>query len=246
MASILAAAASGLSHSQAVIDTVANNLANVNTPAFKRGRAMAEGTPNTSTSQGLGQMSVADTTYEAIFDVGAPQRTEDPLQFAITDDTFFRVIAVDGSVQYTRLGSLQADNNGNISAYGGLPLEPVIQGPGLRNFAIDGDGVVTGANTNNDRIPVGRVTLVRFLNPAGLEATGRGLYRETVNSGATAEGFPNSTGFAPIIAGALEGSNVEVAEEFANLIIAQRAYQATAKTFSIGDDMLKLATNITQ
>ncbi|HNM77437.1 MAG TPA: flagellar hook-basal body complex protein, partial [Tepidiformaceae bacterium] len=92
----------------------------------------------------------------------------------------------------------------------------------------------------------GQLTLVKFRNPQGLETLGDGFYGETANTGEITVGTAGTEGFAPLRAGALEDSNVDVAEEFTNMLIAQRAYTACAKTFSVGDEMLALATKITQ
>ena len=111
--------------------------------------------------------------------------------------------------------------------------------------AIDQAGVITAIDPDGIHQTIGQLTMVRFTNAQGLETMGEGLYRESVNSGSKVEGLPGSSGFSALKPGALEGSNVDIAEEFTNMIIAQRAYQACAKTFSVGDAMLDLATKLT-
>lgn len=247
MTTILGAAASGLQHNQAVLDTVAHNLANLNTASFKRTRPLGEGAPDAAAVAEGGRLGVADTTRDPIFAVGAPQSTDNPLHFAITDDTFFRVRDFDGALVHTRFGALGVDAAGNVTAFRGRFLEPpVALDDGMTRPAIDGFGVITALDDSGARQDVGRITLVRFMNPQGLLSLGDGLYAETANSGAALEGTPGSDGFAAITPGAVEGSNVDVAEEFTNMLIAQRAYQASAKTFSVGDEMLRLATDLTQ
>lgn len=247
MTTILGASASGLQHNQAVLDTVAHNIANANTAAFKRARALAEGAPTSQVSAEGGRLGVADTTRDPIFGVGAPQSTDDPLHFAITDDTFFRVSDFDGSVVLTRFGALGLDADRNITAFRGRLLEPPIALPDDMSLpAIDPTGVVSAIDATGVRQEIGRVALVRFVNPQGLLALGDGLYAETANSGTPLEGEPGSDGFGRLLPGAVEGSNVEIAEEITNMLVAQRAYQACARTFSIGDDMLRLATDLTQ
>jgi len=246
MTTILGAAASGMQHHAQVIDAVAHNLANVNTAAFKKTRALNEGAPSTTAEPGSPRMGVALTALDVIPAQGAVQQTGDPLHFALQDGSYFRVRDFDGSLAYTRLGALGVDGAGNVLAYGGRFLEPPITLPtGSRQPAIDEFGVVTAIDTDGARQEVGRVGLVRFTNPQGLEETGDGLYRESANSGALTEGTPGADGFSTLLTGVLEGSNVDIAEEFTTMLIAQRAYQASAKTFSVGDQMLAIATNLT-
>ncbi|MBA4180999.1 MAG: flagellar basal body rod protein FlgG [Anaerolinea sp.] len=253
MVSMLGAAASGLLHNQNVMDVVGNNLANVNTYAYKKIRAQAAGRPTANTSTDPTQqtagsrMGVAETTTEISFAQAAAQSTGNPLHFSIQDDTFFRVTDLDGTPALTRLGALTADAAGNITVPGGRLLEPPVVLPeGMTLPEISEAGVISALDETGARQPIGQVTLVRFMNPAGLEIMGNGLYREGLNSGPFTEGTPTSEGFAGVLPGTLEGSNVEIAEEFTNMIIAQRAYQAAAKTFSVGDEMLRIATDLTQ
>lgn len=247
MVTILGAAASGLAHNQAVMDVIGHNLANVNTQGYKKFRALAQGKPDPAQQPEGGRLGVAETTRDLIFNQSAPQATDDALHFSIQDDTFFRVLESGGSAAFTRLGSLSVDSARNITAYRGRFLQPPVTLPvGMTQPGIDQAGVISALDESGARQTIGQITLVRFTNPQGLEAIGDGLYRETVNSGATSEGNPTENGFAGVISGTLEGSNVEIAEEFTNMIIAQRAYQASAKTFSVGDEMLALATNLTR
>lgn len=247
MTTILASAASGMVYGQNVMDVVGNNLANVNTFGFKKSRTVAEGRPDALATADTMRMGVADTTQDMIFSAAAPQATGEPLHFAIQDDTFFRISDVDGSTAYTRVGALAVDSAGNIAAPGGRLLQPPISlAQGLSNPAIGWNGEVTATDAQGVAQTIGQLSLIRFTNPAGLLAIGGGLYRETANTGMPTEGTPGSVGFAQLTTGALEGSNVEVAEEFTNMIIAQRAYQASAKTFSVGDEMLAVATNLTR
>lgn len=246
MRTVLGAAAAGLAHNQATLDTVANNIANVSTFAFKRTRAMAEGRPDATATPDTSRLGVADTTRDIIFTGAAAQISDSPLHFAIQDDTFFRVTDTDGTAAFTRFGQLSTDSAGNITAFHGRLLDPpVILPDGMTQPSIGQAGVITALDQAGVPQAIGQLTMVRFTNPQGLEALGEGLYRETVNSGSQAEGLPGSNGFSALMPGALEGSNVDIAEEFTNMIIAQRAYQACAKTFGVGDAMLDLATKLT-
>jgi flagellar basal-body rod protein FlgG len=247
MTTIVGSAAGGLAQSQAMMDTVANNLANVNTPGFKRFRALAEGAPAPERiGNTVEKLGVADASFDAVYTTAAALGTEDPLNFAITDDAFLKVTGPDGSPAYTRLGYLQADADGHVSLFGGVSLDPPVTAPGLTAFAVDPSGAITGLDSSGTRVLAGQVTLARFVNPQGLLSLGSGLYAATENTGAVTEGTPGDGDFAALLPGTLEASNVNVAEEFTNMIIAQRAYQANAKTYSVGDDMLALAANLTK
>jgi flagellar basal-body rod protein FlgG len=247
MTTILGAAASGMAHNQNVLDTVGHNLANANTYAYKKVRPLAEGRPDPAAVPEGGRLGVAETTRDVIFSQAATQITDNPLHFSIEDDAFFKVLDFDGSTAFTRFGELTSDQAGNITAFRGRLLDPAITlGEGMTQPAIDRAGVISALDADGARVDVGQVSVFRFVNPQGLELLGDGLYRETVNSGQVTAGTPASEGFAALRPGSLEGSNVDVAEEFTNMIIAQRAYQACAKTFSVGDEMLALATDLTR
>lgn len=247
MTTILGAAAGGLAHYSLVVDAAGNNVANINTAAFKRSRVVGQGSPSTSAEPGIPRMGVALSTVDVIHSPGAAFRDDDPLHFAIQDDAFFAVQHDDGSVVYTRYGALSADAEGNITAPGGRLLEPPLLLPEASTApVIDASGIVTALNAEGVREEIGRLSFLRFPNPQGLQEIGEGLYRESANSGPTIEGNPGDEGFAPIITGALEGSNVDLVGEFTSLLVAQRAYQACARTFSVGDQMLALATDLTQ
>jgi len=247
MTTILGAAASGMVYGQSVIDAVANNLANVNTFGFKKTRTVAEGRPDALATTDTLRMGVAETTQDMIFNAGSPQVTGDPLNFTIQDDTFFRVQDADGSTAFTRFGALAVDSARNITAFRGRLLDPPISLPAdLANPEIGADGAITAKDAAGASQLVGQLSLFRFTNPQGLLAIGGGLYSETVNTGQVSEGTPGTPGFAELRTSALEGSNVDMAEEFTNLLMAQRAYEAAAKTFSVGDQMLSVATNLTR
>jgi len=247
MPTILGAAASGMTHNQDVLDVVGHNIANVNSYAYKKFRPLHEGLPTPQADPDAGRLGVAETTRDLVFSQAATQITENPLHFAIEDDAFLRVRDFDGRIVYTRFGGLESDIEGNILAFKGRPLEPPIQVPeGWTQPAVDQFGVLSAIDDTGTRQEIGQLSLAKFRNPQALETLGDGLYTDTANTGEITVGAGGSEGFAALRPGALEGSNVDVAEEFTNMIIAQRAYTACAKTFSVGDEMLALATKITQ
>jgi len=243
MPSILGASASGLQHYSRQLDAIAHNIANVNTDGFKMVRSLAEGAP-AITAEGEGRLGVAQTTLDRLFDVGQFRATGDPLEFAIQDhDVFLPVSDFDGRTIYTRVGQLGFDPAGNIASAAGRPLVPPVKVPlDLTQPSINADGTISAIDAGGNAQIVGRVALVRFPNPGGLEALGEGMYGETLNSGIAQGGYPGEGGFAPIIAGAIEGSNVELPVEFTKMIVAQRAYQAAARTLSAAAEMLEMAT----
>jgi flagellar hook-basal body protein len=118
--------------------------------------------------------------------------------------------------------------------------------PGTTSFQVTADGRIVGRDANNDEVAGGQLRLTRFTNPGGLQNIGGGLYIETANTGATVTGTAGSDGFADLQTGRLEGSNVDLAEEMVQMLVAQRTYSSCARTFSIGDEMLRIATDLTQ
>ncbi|HML98468.1 MAG TPA: flagellar hook basal-body protein [Tepidiformaceae bacterium] len=252
MPTILGAAASGMAHNQDVLDAVGHNLANVNTAAFKKFRALHEGTIDPLQEPEGGRFGVARTTVDLLLDPASVQPTGNPLHLAIEDASFLRVREPGGSIVFTRFGALDADVDGTIVAFGGRPVvdastgEAIVLPGGWTSPAVDAFGNISALNPEGQREAVGQVSLASFANPPGLEVLGDGLYRDTANSGELTVGTAGSEGFAALRPGALESSNVDVAQEFTAMIIAQRAYSACAKTFAVGDEMLAIATKLTQ
>ncbi len=247
MTTILGAAASGLQHYNRAMDVIGHNLANVNSGAFKASRAVSEGAPNPAAAETGGRLGVATTTIDRLFNPGGATITSDPLHFGIQDDAFFQVTAHDGEPAFTRYGALSLDAARNIVAHGGRHLDPPIAlEEGMTRPAIDRGGIITALDAEGETVELGRIPLLKVGNPRGLEAIGDGLYRQTANSGEITEGLAGEDGFAGLLPGGIEGSNVDISTEFANMVIAQRAYQANARSFSVGDEMLAIATNITR
>lgn len=247
MPSILGAAASGMTHNQNKLDVIGHNVANANNFAYKKLRALHEGLPTPPVDPDSGRLGVAETTTDLVFSQAVTQISDNPLHFAIEDDAFLRVQDSDGRIVYTRFGSLEADVDGNIHAFNGRLLEPPIQMPPLwTRPTVDPSGNITALDIGGERQVIGQLTFAKFRNPQGLQILGDGLYADTANTGEITVSAAGTEGFAALRPGALEGSNVDIAEEFTNILIAQRAYSACAKTFSVGDEMLAIATNITQ
>ncbi|KFK95346.1 MULTISPECIES: flagellar basal-body rod protein FlgG [unclassified Serratia (in: enterobacteria)] len=248
----------GLAAQDAKMSAISNNLANVNTTGFKRDRVMFsdlfyqnQRAPGSQLDQnnmaptgvqfGSG-VKIVGTQKE--FSVGNVQNTGQNLDVAIAGQGFFQVEMPDGDIGYTRAGNLQKNADGIIVTAQGLPLIPQIELPEqTKEIQIAKDGtVMASVGGETDLVELGQITLVNFVNPAGLEAVGGNMYRETAASGAAVEGVPGEEAFGQLEQGALEGSNVQVVEEMVDMITIQRAYEMNAKMVSAADDMLKFIT----
>ena len=152
----------------------------------------------------------------------------------------------DGSEGYTRSGAFKTDSTGRLVTSDGYPIFPEIVIPdNATQVSISEGGVVEvvqdgGANATE----VGTITLARFQNPAGLNAIGRNIFKETSSSGSPTSGTPGEEGYGTLAQGFLEGSNVSVMEEMVNMIAGQRAYEVNSKTISTADEMLSMANNL--
>ena len=242
MPTILGAAASGMT-----LDVISHNVANANAFAFKKFRPLHEGIPSPELDPDAGRLGVAETTSDLVFSQAMTQITDNPLNFAIEDDAFLRVREWEATLIYSHWGGPGAAAEGNDSSYKAPSQKPPIAMPPLwTQPEVDPAGNVTALDVDGIRQQLGQLSFARFRNPQGLQVLGEGLYADTANTGEITVGPAGTEGFAALRPGALEGSNVDMAEEFTNMIIAQRAYSACAKTFSVGDQMLAIATNITQ
>ncbi|AHG19674.1 flagellar basal body rod protein FlgG [Chania multitudinisentens RB-25] len=248
----------GLAAQDAKMSTIANNLANVNTTSFKRDRAMfsdlfymnqrAPGSllnqnniSPTGIQYGTG-VKIVGTQKE--FTVGNIVNTQQTLDVAITGQGFFQVETPDGDIAYTRAGNFQKNAEGTLTNAEGLPLMPQIELPdNIKDLTIGTDGTITATVAGEtDPVELGQLTLVNFVNPAGLEAYGSNLYRETAASGEAVEGVAGEGAFGQLHQGALEGSNVNVLEEMVEMLTVQRAHEMNAKMASAADDMWKFVT----
>lgn len=255
-------AAQGMRAQQFNLDTIANNLANVNTTGFKKNRAdfedllyqnqRASGTNATEdtirpTTIQVGHGARVASTQK-LFAQGNLQETKNPSDMAIVGDGFFRIMNYDGSYGYTRDGSFKIDSNREVVTSNGYRMVPPIILP--ENFiedslSVSAQGRVTVKIPNEDTpIEVAQVNLYRFVNPAGLEAIGENLFQETPASGIAIGGTPGLNGMGEIAHRFLEGSNVQLAEEMVRMITAQRAYEFSSKAVQTSDSMLQTAVNL--
>jgi flagellar basal-body rod protein FlgG len=245
----------GLDAQQTQMDVISNNLANVSTSGFKRSRAVFEDLlyqtlrqPGAQSSQqtqlptglqiGTGVRPVAT---ERIFSQGNLQQTSNNKDVAIQGDGFFQVLLPDGTTAYTRDGSFQMDNQGQLVTSSGYVVQPAITIPAdAQSITIGRDGTVTvtqpGAPAGTQ---VGTLQLATFINPAGLEAKGENLYVETASSGSPGTNTPGTNGAGLLMQGYTETSNVNVVEELVNMIQTQRAYEINSKAITTSDQMLQ-------
>ena len=253
----LRTAATGMAAQQTRVEVISNNLANVNTTAFKRSRAHFEDLLY-QTVQGEGGSATSDvgttqavqigrgTRLSAVQRVelqGAIEQTGRPMDLAIEGEGYFQIRQPDGGTVYTRDGSFAISENGTIVTNGGYTVEPGISVPvDAREVSISSSGVVT-ATTGLDgtTTEIGRLELVRFPNPAGLRAMGENFYAETATSGEPFAGFAQDEGFGRILQGGLESSNVEIVQEMVDMITAMRAYEINSKAVQSAEEMSEIA-----
>ncbi len=249
-------AAAGMAVQQYNMDTISNNLANVNTTGFKRARAefqdllyqtvnLAGTNSSTNTSLPSGIQLGHGARLQAVtrtYTTGNFRTTNGRFDMAIEGDGFFRVTLPDGTQAYTRDGAFTVDQNGNLVNASGYNLDPQITVPqDATSVTIATDGTVSVTQPGQTQPQqVGQITLVKFINPAGLNQLGSNLVQPTLASGEPIEGTPGLDGLGTVRQGFLEMSNVDVAEEMVNMIIGQRAYEANSKTIRTVDDMLAL------
>jgi flagellar basal-body rod protein FlgG len=254
----LYSSATGMESQQLNLDVISNNLANVNTTGFKRSKiefqdllyqnvslAGAEQGNGTQLPTGMqiGQGSRAVATSR-VFTEGELTQTGERLDIAIQGDGFLQVQMPDGTLAYTRDGSLKTSSDGQITTSEGLPVQNGFQPipVGTTSVTISPNGQVTtggAGGTQNFQ-----VQLVRFANPAGLQCVGRNLYIESLASGTPETGTPNENGYGSLQQGYVEMSNVKVVEEMVNMIVAQRAYEVNSKAVQAADEMMQQSNNL--
>ncbi len=253
-------AKTGLDAQQTRMAVISNNLANVNTTGFKKGRAMfddlmyqnirqvgGQNTQNTQSPTGtqLGS-GVRSVSTEKVHSQGNVQQTENPLDVAINGRGFLQILMPNGDTNYTRDGSFKMDSTGQLVTATGLSLNPAITVPADAlpgSFTIGTDGTVSVLQPGSGTPTViGQIQTANFINPTGLEAIGDNLYRESGSSGAPIVGTPGQGEYGTLNQGSLETSNVNVVEELVNMIETQRAYEMNSKAISTADQMLSFIT----
>ncbi|BBO23252.1 MAG: flagellar basal-body rod protein FlgG [Armatimonadetes bacterium] len=256
----LTTAGTGMVAQQMNLDTIANNLANVNTTAFKQQRAefqdlmyqiyKVSGTSTGAGAQqpitlnvGLGSKFSANATS---FNSGPLLATGNPLDLAISGEGFFEIELPNGTLAYTRDGSFKVDANGILVTSDGYPLSPSITIPtGVTAVSVSESGVISALLPDtNEPQELGQLTVAIFPNPSGLIRLGQNLYEAGGASGTPTTVNPGEEGSGRIQAGFLEGSNVQIVEEMVRMILAQRAYEINSKAIQTADDMLGMLNNL--
>jgi len=257
MMKALYTSATGMKAHQFLLDVISNNLANVNTTGYKKvqvnfqdllyDKYVAPGSESATGVQAPTGLQVGSgvrvVATNKVFSQGVAESTGRSLDWAIQGAGFFQITHPDGTVVYSRDGTFQLNSTGGIVNSEGLALEPAITIPATAvSISIGSDGTISTQAADGSTTAAGTVTLATFANPAGLESMGKNLYRETTASGTPTAGTAGQNGIGEILQGFRESSNVEVVTELVNLIVAQRAYETSAKAIKASDDMLQ-ATN---
>jgi flagellar basal-body rod protein FlgG len=253
------AAKTGLDAQQTKLAVTSNNLANVSTAGFKKGRAVFEDLLYQNVRQVGGSTSqdtqaptglhlgtgVRVVATEKIYTQGGFSQTDNAMDLAIEGRGFFQIQMPDGSTAYTRDGNFQLNAQGQMVTSSGYVLQPGITVPdGAQSIAISRDGVVTvRVGGQASPVQVGQIQLTDFINPAGLEPLGENLLVESVASGAAQTGSAGQNGMGTVLQGFFESSNVNVVEELVNMIETQRAYEMNSKAISTADQMLEYVNN---
>jgi flagellar basal-body rod protein FlgG len=242
------------------IDTIAHNLANINTTGFKMRRAQFNdlvyqnmrqaGVSSTSTTEipvalqiGLGTRPVATAIN---FNQGDFMATGNSLDIVIRGQGFFQISRPDGEIAYTRNGNFHLNSEGSVVTSEGDLLDPQITIPeDQTGIYVGADGVVsvtTPGNTTPQQ--VGQIQIATFQNPGGLESIGDNLMMRTQASGEPIIGTPSENGLGSLLSGYVEQSNVSVVEEMVAMIVSQRAYEANSKVIRTADEMFQTGTSI--
>lgn len=268
MIEALQIAATGMKAQQQSVDTIANNLVNVNTMGFKRARVsftdlvtrQAAAAPQDGAGfesigeaakgggRGGGGMGVGVATASVLrsFDQGEARQTGSAYDVMIDGDGFFEVVLPDGGRGYSRGGSLIVNTDGELATPSGHALKPGITIPqDAQELRIEADGRVFVRDAHQSRaMEVGQLDVVRFAGPSAMEAIGDGVYKATPAAGEPMAGRAGRDGMGAVRQGHLEASNVKMVDEMVGLMVAQRAYEASVKVAQASDEMLGLINNL--
>ena len=253
-------AKTGLDAQNTQMAIIANNLANANTTGFKSDRAAfqdlmyqnvrqvgAQSTQNTQYSTGLTLgTGVRIVATQKNYAQGSVTQTNGALDLSVSGRGFFQITMPDGTLAYTRDGSLSLDNQGNVVTASCYPLSPALTVPaGTQSMTVGNDGVVTAVSAAGKTTQIGQVQLADFVNEEGLSPQGNNLLIESAASGAPQTGTPGTNGLGTVQQGSLETSNVNTVTELVNMIECQRAYEMNSKAITTADQMLQyLTTNL--
>jgi flagellar basal-body rod protein FlgG len=252
-------AATGMVAQQQNIDVIANNIANVNTTAFKKDRAEFQDLMYQTLNYTASATS-KDTQNPTGIDVGCGVvisgiqkdhlqgncvTTGNELDVGIQGKGFFKIITPSGEPAYTRNGAFKISSDGALVNAQGFKVDPEISVPsGITKISITADGIVKGVKSDGTEESLGEIKLASFTNVAGLAPIGDSLYKSTVASGDAIDGTPGTDGVGTLRQGMLESSNVQLVTEMVNLITAQRGYEANSKAITTTDTMLQTVNQL--
>lgn len=256
-------AASGMTAQQLNLDNIANNLANSSTAGFQKRRLQftdllyqsdvmpgAAATQQTTVAAGLQiGLGTRPGNTEIVQTQGDLSATGNPLDFAIQGPGFFQILLPNGQTGYTRAGSFQTDSQGALVTANGNPLQPGITiPPDATNVTVGSDGTVSVTQPGQTQATqVGVIQLAMFANPGGLNSVGNNIYLATTASGDPVIGSPGgSDGLGTVQQGMLEQANVNVVDEFVQMILAQRSYESNSRVVKASDEMLQQLNQLTQ
>ncbi len=259
----LYSASSGMNAEQLNVDNIANNIANANTTGFKTRRAQFQDLLYQSLIQpgaAAGQQSTIPTglqlglgtraaSNEVIFSQGDFMQTNNPLDIVIQGTGFFQIRRASGDLAYTKAGNFHLNRDGQVVTSDGDLIEPPITIPqNALSVTIATDGTVSYTQPGQSAAQqAGQIQLATFANPSGLNSIGRNLYLPTDASGDPTIGSPGGQeGLGTLLEGFVEQSNVSVVQEFINLIVSQRAYEANSKVVKAADEMYQQVNNLKQ
>lgn len=260
MMKALSTAASGMTAQETYVSTISNNIANVNTIGFKRGRTEIDDL-GYETIQEPGARSSGTTMYNVgtqigsgarvsgirkEFSAGAPQITSNPFDLMINGEGFFGIVMPNGELKFTRDGAFNVDAQGVLVNKQGYKVYPGFTfAPNTASVSISESGKVDAYLRGvPEPSNIGQIPVFTFVNPVGLKSTGANLYQISLSSGQPIQAIPGESNAGSIMQGALEASNVSPMTEMTDLIRAQRAYEMNSKVMGVADQMMQTVNNI--
>lgn len=260
MIKALHTSATGMAAQESNVNTISNNIANVNTTGFKKARTEFDDLLY-ETVQEAGSRSSGNSEYNVnvqvgsgakvsatrkIHSQGAPQMTNNPYDMMINGEGFFGIVSPTGELKYTRDGSFNVDAQGNLVTRGGHRIFPgIVVPPNVMKINISENGTVDAYTRDSvEPINLGQIPVFTFVNPVGLRAEGGNMLAATNGSGQAIQNIPGDNGSGIVMQGAIESSNVNVMNEMTDLIKAQRAYEMNSKVMGVADQMLQTVNNI--
>ena len=260
MMKALSTAASGMSAQETYVSTISNNIANVNTVGFKRGRTEIDdlgyetiqepgGRSSASTNYNVGTQIGSGARVSGVrkeFTAGSPQITNNPFDLMINGEGFFGIVMPNGELKYTRDGSFNVDAQGALVNKQGYKVYPGLNFPPNTSSVNIADNGKVEAYTKGQTEPtnVGQLPVFTFINPVGLKSSGGNLYQVSLSSGAPVQAIAGESNAGGIMQGTLETSNVSPMTEMTDLIRAQRAYEMNSKVMGVADQMMQTINNI--